>query len=136
MYFAWILRQVNHLTVLMNNWFLHMNDVLARTVDALVVSKMKQKLVDSSSIYQVGRLPGHSIHKHLLNLKTVMAGMKENKRGFIFLAIDFVSFFDRKDIFNCLETLDKIEVHEKAKRLWYPLKKRHKDSSKNSPWHE
>jgi hypothetical protein len=81
------------MNVLKNNRFLHMKDVLARTVDALVVSKMKDQLVESSSIYQVGGLPGHSIHEHLLTLKTVMAGMEENKRGFIFLAIDFVSFF-------------------------------------------
>ena len=111
------------MNVLKNNRFLHMKDVLARTVDALVVSKMKQQLVDSSSIYQVGGLPGHSIHEHLLTLKTVMAGMEEKKRGFIFLAIDFVSFFDREDIFDCLETLDKIEVNKKAKKPWYLLNK-------------
>ena len=78
------------MNILKNNRFLHMNDVLARTVDALVVSKMKEELVESSSIYQVGGLPGHSVNEHLLTLKTVMAGMEEKKKGFIFLVIDFV----------------------------------------------
>ena len=43
-----------------------------------------------------------------------MAVMEKMKKGFIFLVIDFVSFFDREDIFDCLETLDKIDVNKKA----------------------
>ena len=42
-----------------------MKEVFARTVDALVVSKMKEQLVESSSIYQVGGLPGNSVNEHL-----------------------------------------------------------------------
>jgi hypothetical protein len=94
-----------------------------RDIVGMPVYLDNMQLVESSSIYQVGGLPGHSIHEHLLSLKTVMAGMEEKKKGFIFLAIDFVSFFDREDIFDCLETLDKIEVNKKAKRLWYLLNK-------------
>ena len=44
-----------------------------------------------------------------------MAVMEERKKGFIFLMIDFVSFFDREDIFDCLETLDEIKFYKKAK---------------------
>ena len=111
------------MSILKNNRFLHMKEVLARTVDALVVAKMKQAIIDSSSIYQVGGLPGHSIHEHLLTLKTVMACKEKKREGFIFLMIDFVSFFDREDIFDCLETMDKINVNKKAKRIWYLLNK-------------
>ena len=84
---------------------------------------MKQPIVNSSSIYQVGGLPGHSTQEHLLTLKTVMAYKEKNKEGLIFLVIDFVSFFDREDIFDCLETLDKIKVNKKAKQIWYLLNK-------------
>ena len=71
-----------------------MKYVLARTVDALIVAKMKQQIIDSSSIYQVGGRPGHSIHKHLLTLKTVMASKEQEKKGYLFLVIDFVSLFN------------------------------------------
>ena len=81
------------MNILKNNRFLHMKQVMARTVDALVVAKIKEPLVNCSSIYQVGGLPGHSINEHLLTLKTVMALMEERKQGFIFLVVDFVSFF-------------------------------------------
>ena len=93
----------------------HMKSVMARTVDAIVVGKMKETIVSSSSIYQVGGHPGHSINEHLLTLKTNMALKEENGEGLIFLVIDFVSFFDREDIFDCLGTLDLINVNKKAK---------------------
>ena len=111
------------MNILKNNRFLHMKNVMARTVDALIVNKMKPTLVKSSSIYQVGGLPGHSIHEHLLTLKTVMALKEDKDEGIIFLVLDFVSFFDREDVFDCLETLDLIKVNKKAKRLWYMLNK-------------
>ena len=103
--------------------FLHMKEVLARVVDCLVIEKMKEPLVESSSIYQVGGLPGHSFHEHLLTLKMIMARMEERGEGVIFIIIDYVSFFDREDIFDCLETLDSIKVNKKAKRMWYLLNK-------------
>ena len=59
----------------------------------------------------------------LKRLKTVMAVMEERKKGFIFMMIDFVSLFDREDIFAGLETLDKIEVNKKAKQIRYLLNK-------------
>ena len=109
--------------ILRNNRFLHMKEVLFRAVDSLVVGKMKEPLVSSSSIYQIGGLPGHSIMEHLLTLKTIMARMEETGEGVIFLVIDLVSFFDREDIFDCLETLEEIKVNEKARRLWYLMNK-------------
>ena len=109
--------------ILKNNRFLHMKSVLYRTVDTLVVGKMKEPLVSRSSIYQIGGLPGHSILEHLLVIKTILARMEEIGEGIIFLVIDLVSFFDREDIFDCLETLEELEVNEKARRIWYLLNK-------------
>ena len=92
LYMIWKLK--GPMNILKNNRFLHMKSVMARTVDAIVVGKMKETIVSSSSIYQVGGLPGHSINEHLLTLKTNMALKEENGEGLIFLVIDFVSFFD------------------------------------------
>ena len=77
------------MNLLKNNRFLHIKDVLARTVDALIVAKIKHSIVNSSSIFQVGGLPGHSNQEHLLTLKTVMANKEKNKEGLLFLVIDF-----------------------------------------------
>ena len=63
--------------VLKNNRFLHMKEVLAPTVDALVVNQIKEPLTSRLSIYQVG----HSIYEQLLTLKTVLARMEETGGG-------------------------------------------------------
>jgi hypothetical protein len=90
LYMIW--KRKGPMNILKNNRFLHMKNILAKTVDALIVANMKQPIIDSSSIYQVGGLPGHSIHEHLLTLKTVMAVKEKMGEGLIFLVVDFVSF--------------------------------------------
>ena len=44
-------------------------------------------------------------------------------KGIIFLVIDIVSFFDKEDIFDCLETMEEINVNKKAVRVWYMMNK-------------
>ena len=83
-------------------------------MDAIIVNQMKQPLISKLSIYQVGGLPGHSILEHLLTLKTVLARMEEIGGGVIFLIMDLISFFDKEDIFDCLKTLEKLQVNKKA----------------------
>ena len=63
--------------ILKNNRFLHMKQVLARTVDAIVVTQMKQPLISKLSMYQVGGLPGHSTNEHLLTIKTVLNRLEQ-----------------------------------------------------------
>ena len=54
-------KQMGLMDILKNNRFLHDKEVLARTVDAMVVSIMKDDLIDGSIIYQVWELSGHYI---------------------------------------------------------------------------
>ena len=109
-----------------------MKDVLARSVDALIVNKMKEPLTSGLSMYQVGGLPGHSILEHLLTLKTVLARLEETGEGIVFLVIDIISFFDKEDIFDCLETLETLKVNKKAVRMWYQMNKNTKISVKTA----
>ena len=118
--------------ILKNNRFLHMKEVLARCVDAIIVNQMKEPLTSKLSIYQVGGLPGHSILEHLLTLKTVLARMEEIDGGIILLVMDIVSFFDKEDIFDCLNTLEILEVNKKAVRMWYLMNKDTKISIKTA----
>ena len=106
---------------LKNNRFLHMKNVLARTVDALVVKEMKSPLISRLSIYQVRGLPGHSIDEHLLTIKTVMARMEDIGEGVLFMVMDIISFFDKEDIYDCLETMKHLGINKKAIRIWYLL---------------
>ena len=111
------------MNMLQNQRFLHMKDALARTIDALIVQKIKPQIVKSTSKFQVGGIPGHSMEEHLLVLKTLIARMEEKGEGVIFLGMDIMSFFDKEDIYDCLETLENIGVNKKARRLWYLINK-------------
>ena len=97
-----------------------MKGVYAKTVDALVVEKLKKTPVKSATIYQIGGLPGHFIKEHLITLKTIMAWAKVTKTGIDFLIMGIMSFFEKEDIFDCLERL---RVNKKAARVWNKLKK-------------
>ena len=121
LYMVW--KRKGSADILKNNRFLHMKQVLARTVDSMVVQQMKQTLISKLSIYQVGGLPGHSINEHLLTIKTVLARLEEIGKGLIFLVMDIISFFDKEDIYDCLETMEALEVNKKATRMWYLLNK-------------
>ena len=118
-----IWKRKGSMDVLRNNRFLHMKSVLARTVDAIVVKEMKSTLISKLSIYQVGGLPGHSIAEHLLTIKTIMARLEDIGAGCMFLVMDIVSFFDKEDIYDCLETMEHLGINKKAIRMWYLLNK-------------
>ena len=81
------------LNILKNNRFIHLKEVLPRTVEAMVVDKMKYPLVSSSSIYQVGGLPGHSVDEHIFTIKSIIAKVLQSGEGIIFNMIDIISFF-------------------------------------------
>ena len=118
--------------ILKTDRFLHMKDVLGQSVDAIILSKMKEPLTSRLSMYKVGGLPGHSILEHLLTIKTVLARLEEMGEGIIFMVIDIISFFDKEDIYDCLETLEALNVNKKAARLWYLMNKNTRISVKTA----
>ena len=83
LYMIW--KRKGAMDILKNNRFLHMKGVLARTVYALIVDQMKEPLISSATIYQIGGLPGHSINEHLFTQKTIMAWAEMKKKVIIFL---------------------------------------------------
>ena len=108
--------------ILKNSRFIHMKDgFLPRTCEALVVEKMKDKILKSSSKYQIGGQPGHSPEEHIFTIKSIMALMEMEKMGIIITLVDIEAFFDREDIYDVMDTLNKIGVNKKAARVWFKL---------------
>ena len=108
--------------VLSNNRFIHMKDgYLPRTCEALVVNKMKDKLIKSSSKYQVGGQPGHSPEEHIYSIKSLWAKLEAEGAGMILTLVDIVAFFDRENIYDVMQTLSDIGVNKKAARVWFKL---------------
>ena len=106
------------MNVLKNQRFLHMKNVLFRTVDALNIRIMKQKIVDGCSKFQIGSIPEHSSDEHLIVIKNILANLEIRDMGFIFLSADIISFFDKEEVEDCIISLNKLNVNRKAIRIW------------------
>ena len=94
LYMIW--KQKGPAEVLKNSRFIHMKEgFLARTSEALVVGKMKECILKSSSKFQVGGQPGHGPEEHIFTIKSVWAMLEREGQGMIITLVDIVSFFDR-----------------------------------------
>ena len=117
-----IWKQKGPAEILKNSRFIHLKEgYLPRTCEALVVSKMKEDILQSSSMYQVGGQPGHSPEEHIFTIKSVWAMFLKEGSGMILTLVDIISFFDRENVYDVMQTLNDIGVNKKAARVWYKL---------------
>ena len=107
--------------ILKNNRFIHMKDYLARTCEALVVNRMRSTIFESSSIFQIGGQSGHCPEEHIFTLKSLIEQRKSQGRGIILTLVDIVSFFDRENIMDVMDTLEEMNVNKKACRVWFKM---------------
>ena len=120
LYMIW--KQKGQAEILKTNRFIHLKEsFLPRTCEALVVGKMKNCILQSSSKYQVGGQPGHGAEEHIFTIKSVWNRLEKRDMGMIITLVDIVAFFDREDIYDAMQTLHDIGVNPKAARLWYKL---------------
>ena len=64
--------------------FIHSKDEVKQNSEALVIEKVKPKIVNRCSKYQIGGLPGHQPAEHLFALKSVIdLRLKQGKITFL-----------------------------------------------------
>jgi hypothetical protein len=103
--------------ILRNNRFIHMKNYWPRLCEALVMGQMKEQILEKSSIFQVGGQPGHSPDEHLFTIKSLI-GLKEYCGGGLILTlVDIISFFDRENILDVMETMEELDINKKACRV-------------------
>ena len=100
--------------VLKNSRFLHMKPFLPRACEAVVVGRMKEKILQASCIYQVGGQPDHSTDESIFVIKSLMARVEVTGKSFLFSMVDIVAFFDKEQILDVMDCLDKVGVSRKA----------------------
>ena len=79
--------------LLSNQRFIHLKNVLARSLDSLITNYMKPCILKNTSIFQIGGIPGHSMEEFILVFKTVLARAEEEGNGVIFTSMDIKSYF-------------------------------------------
>ena len=107
--------------ILKNSRFLHMKSFLPRACEAVVVGRMKEKILESSSIYQVGGQPGHSTDECIFVIKSLMARAEATGKCFIISLVDIVGFFDKEQILDVMDSLNRVGVGRKAAKCWFML---------------
>ena len=110
-----------HAEVLKNSRFLHMKSFLPRACEAVIVNKMKEKIPESSSIFQVGGQPGHLTEESIFIIKSIMAGTEASGKSFFFSLIDIIGFFDNEQIIEVIDCLDKVGDSRKAAKCWFKI---------------
>ena len=71
--------------VLKNSRFVHMKTIFPRACEAVIVHKMREKILKSSSIYQVGGQTGHSLDESIFAYRT-------NYRIILFLVTNVINY--------------------------------------------
>ena len=108
--------------VLSDNRFIHCKEWFARAAEALVVKDgLKEALVSSSSMYQVGGQPGHRPEELVFAFKSVVARRLSQGKVVVIQTYDVQKFFDKELIEDAIETCLKRGADPKAVRLWFKL---------------
>ena len=107
-----------------NHRFLHLKDWLPKTCEAIVVSQMKQQILEAGTKYQIGGLPGHRVEEHLVTLKAIIGRCIETCGGAIINLIDIKTFFDSESLRGVMNSLYTAGVPMKAYRTWFKLNSR------------
>ena len=100
-----------------------MKEYLPRTCEAMMMDLiiMKDKIIQTSCIFQVVGQPGHGPEEHLCTIKSLISLLEYSGDGMVFTLVDIIAFFDRENIVDVPDTLKEIGVDEKAAKLFYKL---------------
>ena len=100
--------------ILKNSRFLHMKPFLPRVCEAVIVWRMKEKILQASSVYQIGGQPSHSTEESIFVIKSLIAKAQSSGKGFLFSLDDIVALFDKEQILDITDCLDRVDVSRKA----------------------
>ena len=108
--------------ILSDNRFIHSKGWFPRLVEGLVVEGgMKEKLIEKSSMFQIGGQPNHAAEELIFVMKSIIAKrMKENKVTII-QCYDISKFFDKERMEDAIDICNRRDIDPKASRIWYKL---------------
>ena len=116
-----------------NMRFVHMRSWRSKLLEALVVEKMKDKIVEATPKFQIGGMPKSQSCENLVILKTWMKMKEQKGETGIFQVFDMEKFFDKESLLDCMYTLHtKAKIDNKSYRMWYKLNEDTRISVKTS----
>ena len=107
-----------------NSRFLHTKRWDPRLCESLLVSEMKEDILNAGTIYQIGGKPGMRTEFHLFVVKSMIALKKLKKEGLILGMRDIQKFFDKESLVDTCTSLARANVKTKRLRTWWKLNSR------------
>ena len=83
---------------LQNSRYIHLKDWLPRTCDSMMVHRMKEVILSSSSVFQIGGQEGHRTQEHLFTVRSIVARETEVGRGLYFSCMTFKSSLTKRTL--------------------------------------
>ena len=91
--------------VMDNNRFIHSKDWIPRLFEDLVVSKMKSKIQQKTTKFQIGGMKGHRSTEHLFSVKSVIAYYSWIDKPLIIQCIDIRKYFDKENLCDAMNAV-------------------------------
>ena len=101
--------------------YIHCKHWLARLTDLLVVSELREDLLESVSPRQCGGMPGRSTTENIFCLKTAI-GLNMNRKTVSYASFyDLSKFFDKESIADCAEKMYEAGIRGARYRCYHKL---------------
>ena len=89
----------------------------------VVTGGLKEKILSSSSPFQIGGQEGNRPQQHLFVIKSVIAKYAQEDLGLVVQIYDISAFFDKESLRDVMNSLYDAKVNPKASRAYYLLNK-------------
>ena len=111
---------------------IHTRSQAPKLFSHMVTNFIKPIVVENTSPFQIGAIPGHRSQEHLFTLKSVVALMEENGAAIAIQLLDLVKFFDSESLIDTMNELYRGKVKGKLYRLIYEMNRKSRIKVKTS----
>ena len=87
----------------------------------LIMSQVKETLIENMSKYQIATKPGHRASEHLYVIKSLLSLIQMKKKAMIISMWDLKTFFDTENLYDCMNELYRSQIKGKMYRLMYKM---------------
>ena len=106
-----------------NQRFIHSKEEIPKCFEALVIEKVKPKIIQKCPKFQIGGLPGHQSAEHLFTLKSIIGLYLSQGKSVIVNYFDLKKYFDSEVLIDAMDNLYRSDIRGKLYRLIYQLNK-------------
>ena len=102
---------------------IHTKDYVPKLFEGIIVDKSRDRIIKTTSKFQIGGIPGHRSQEHLFCVKSVIELYSTLNIPLFIQIFDISKYFDKEILKDAMDTLYRCGIRGKLYRLWYELNK-------------